>query len=158
MDEKGNSMLDHYMEIADRDSVIKAIEKVLLTTYEEDDSHVVDLIVGLIRSGTGIEDFAKGACFADHKPEPSRCPHCIKEHRDTARVIYGYTDDSDDELNDRHGKDLYLAGCVPDGYGINIARTDGGEPEMWVYPSRYCNICKKYFDYVDMDTALRESP
>jgi hypothetical protein len=84
------------------------------------------------------------------------CPHFHKGKHNTARVIYGYTDDGDQELNDRDGKDLYLAGCVPDGYGINL-KTSSGEIE-WYYPMNFCNRCKKFFNYVEIDIALGESP
>lgn len=82
------------------------------------------------------------------------CPHFHNNGKhNTARVIYGYTDDGDQELNDRDGKDLYLAGCVPDSYGITLKN----EPD-WYYPMNYCNRCQKFFNYAKSDIALGESP
>lgn len=81
------------------------------------------------------------------------CPHHYGPNKPKLlRVIYGYTDDSDDKLNARDGIDLYFAGCVPDGYGINI---ESGE---WRYPTRYCKSCKKFSYYDTMEEALGESP
>ncbi len=45
--------------------IIKEIEKVLVGVYEKDDSHVADLIVGIIREVIGDPNFAKGASFVD---------------------------------------------------------------------------------------------
>lgn len=153
----GKNILDEYMERnADRFR-LDDIEIILLKAFEDDDSHVVSMIVGMIRSIEGLEEFAYGACFADHKPKPDPCPHCIDEDKNTVRVIYGYTDDGDQDLNDRHGKDLYLAGCVPDGYGIDyISPTN--RSRTWYYPTRYCISCKKFFMYEMLDKALAEAP
>jgi hypothetical protein len=88
---------------------------------------------------------------------PEACPHCYEQIRNTAKVIYGYTDDGDKELNARDGKDLYLAGCVPDSYGINLKTPITGELN-WYYPMNYCNRCGKFFNYVTMDEALMVTP
>lgn len=82
-----------------------------------------------------------------------KCPYHIRERDDDyGRVIYGYTDDGDLELNKRDFKDLYLAGCVPDSYGVLIG-------SKWHFPTKRCNICKKFFDYkTEEDGAFLESP
>ena len=77
------------------------------------------------------------------------CPEC--KSINTAMMIYGYTDDSDQELNDRYGKDLYLAGCVPDRFGKLL----NGE---WIYPKRHCNDCKIFYDYAPDNEVLCQSP
>ncbi len=77
------------------------------------------------------------------------CPHCQKNN--WGRMIYGYTDDSDSELNARDLKDLYLAGCVPDSYGVDV---EG----KWFFPTKHCNFCKKFFDFKDDSEAFMESP
>ena len=77
-----------------------------------------------------------------------KCPYC--ERNELARVIYGYVGDIEHELIER--KDLYLAGCVPDSYGINVE-------DKWYFPTRYCNKCKRFSYYLDdMDRVLGESP
>ena len=82
------------------------------------------------------------------------CSHCGSTN--TARMIYGYTDDSDEELNARDGKDLYLAGCVPDRFMVkHIVKGS----VVWKIPKRYCNDCKEFHDFTDNEgEALTQSP
>jgi len=92
----------------------------------------------------------------DNKPKP--CPRCttlIEKPINTARVIYGYTDDGDRELNERDGKDLYLAGCVPDSYGADVII---GGVHTWVFPMNYCNVCENFFNYAEENVALSQEP
>ena len=86
------------------------------------------------------------------RPDKEKCPHSYpnEKHGTLARVIYGYMGDND-EAQDRDGKDLYLAGCVMDGFGIDI---EGN----WYYPTRYCNFCKTFSRYMSENSALKESP
>jgi hypothetical protein len=149
------NILDGYMKRnADRFK-LEDIEDILIKVFEGDDSHVVSMIVENIRAIEGMEGFATGACFEDYTPDPDPCPHCINKEMNTARVIYGYSDD-DTELNDRDGKDLYLAGCVPDSYGVDFVSPDG--ERTWFYPTRFCNECKKFFMYEIPEKAISERP
>lgn len=150
----GKNILDEYMKRNVDRFKLDDIETVLLKVFEEDNSHVVSTIVEMIRCIEGLEDYAEGACFADCKPKPDSCPYCNDKDIDTARVIYGYIDDK--EINDRNGKDLYLAGCVPDNYGIDFFSPDG--ERTWYFPTRYCNKCEKFFMYEILDKALSEGP
>ena len=69
-----------------------------------------------------------------------KCPNCGEENY--GRIVYGYYDDSDESLRERDGKDIWLAGCVPDSYG-----KWSNDEEDWVYPIKRCNSCKTFYDY-----------
>lgn len=45
--------------------VIEVVEEVLVDTFENDDAHVVDMMVKKIRETIQDENFAKGAAFED---------------------------------------------------------------------------------------------
>lgn len=78
------------------------------------------------------------------------CPNC-NSGKPLQRIIYGYTDDSDKDLNARVDVDIWLAGCVPDRYGVDV----NGE---WYYPKRRCGDCKKVCRFTNIVSALNESP
>lgn len=115
----------------------KVVERILQKIFTDDDSHVISLIVELIRIETNIKDFAKGASLEDHKIKVS-CPHC--HNTDTQEVIFGYSEDNPELLQKEKLGLVYLTGCVPDSYGVDI----GGK---WFYPKNRCDQCKKFFNF-----------
>ena len=57
---------------------------------------------------------------------------------------WGYTDDSDKDLNARDDVDLWLAGCVPDSYGVDVHG-------KWYYPKRRSGNCNKGLFKVELN-------
>jgi hypothetical protein len=130
------------MELAEKPmkkcDTCKMIESILLTMYNDDDSHVIDTVVESIRDATNIKDFAKGATFSDNIKK-AKCQYCESEN--TADVIYGYVDEDDKVQQKKEARgEIFLAGCVPDSYGINI-------DSNWYFPRKVCNECKRFFNY-----------
>ena len=56
---------EYLLHLPDMKETLQFIEEELVLTYEEDDSHVVDMIVNKIRTKIGNPRFAKGATFSD---------------------------------------------------------------------------------------------
>ena len=79
----------------------------------------------------------------------NKCPYCNYDpKKGHGKMIYGLIEDSDEETWSHHRKDLYLAGCVPDGYAVEIK-------DKLYLPKKRCNTCGRFFDYDDWDVAMK---
>jgi hypothetical protein len=55
--------------------------------------------------------------------------------------------EDDDPLWLKHNNEVFLAGCVPDGYAVRV------KGKLYL-PTKKCVSCNKCFDFVDFEEAL----